>query len=362
MLARGLVEAGHEVRAVGLYSISYPAPGFEEDQGVKVWRYRLPESPLGRLSARRNLFKLLRSWSRSGAIELIEVPDLRGPAAGWRTLPVPVVARLSGSASYLNQETGRRPHAWEFIRERASLRRADFICSISRYIGEGTQAAFRLRSTPTSVIYPPVKIPVLDPDIQRDPHMVVFAGALTERTGVISLVKSWPDVKKGFPEATLHIWGKDGGPAGCSSMQQHLRSLLPESVKQDVHFHGHVPLDELLLVFQRAGIAVLPSYAEGFALTPLHAMAAGCPTLYTKRGCGPELIANPDTGLLVDPDRPCEIASSILSLLRERNLAASLGEKGRRLVEERFSWSALRAANEDFYNYYLKQFRPTNPS
>jgi glycosyltransferase involved in cell wall biosynthesis len=220
-----------------------------------------------------------------------------------------------------------------------------------------TKSLFHLSSPPDALIYNPVDVPDPIPGMGRDPHMVVFAGTLTEKKGVLSLVKCWPGVKQAYPEATLHIWGKDGKAEGGGSMRHHLRALLPAAATDSVHFHEHVPLERLLDVFQSAGMAVLPSYAEGFALMPLHAMAAGCPTIYTTRGSGPELIDHRNNGLLVDPDRPAEIAAAILALLRDRDLATRLGEQGRRHVMERFSWPVLRAQNEAFYLRCLEEFR-----
>jgi len=38
-MARALVRAGNEVRVIGAYSSDYPAPAYEEDNGVRVWRF-----------------------------------------------------------------------------------------------------------------------------------------------------------------------------------------------------------------------------------------------------------------------------------------------------------------------------------
>jgi glycosyltransferase involved in cell wall biosynthesis len=133
---------------------------------------------------------------------------------------------------------------------------------------------------------------------------------------------------------------------------------------RSVHFHGHVPLDELLAEFQTARLAVLPSYAEGFALTPLHAMAAACPTVYTRRGSGPELIEDGKNGLLIDPARPHEIAEAILRLLEDDELADRLGHAGRRHIEENFSLEPILRQNETFYEECLRRFdaRPASRS
>jgi glycosyltransferase involved in cell wall biosynthesis len=356
ILARGLVKAGHGVRVVGLYDASYPAPDYEEDHGVSVRRLRIPTSRWGWVIARRRLFSLVREWCISGDVELVEVPDYGAPAAGWPSLPVPVVVRLSGSTSFFRSEMGRRTGWSTYLMERASIRRGDFLCSESNYLAAKTRALFGIRPEPDAVIYNPVDLPERLPGTVRDPNSVLFAGTLTEKKGVISLVRAWPEVIGGWPGAALHIWGKDGQVAGGGSMRSFLDSLLPPALAGTVCFHGHVPLEKLLEEFQRAGMAVLPSYAEGFALTPLHAMAAGCPTIYTTKGSGPELIEDGITGLLVDPDSPQEIARAILALLRDTDLARRLGERGRRHVEERFSWPVLLAQNEGLYNRCLREF------
>src|ERR1700737_1388906 len=145
-------------------------------------------------------------------------------------------------------------------------------------------------------------------------------------------------------------------------MKEFLQSKLSGSVAGSIFFHGHVPLDELLAEFQTARLTVLPSFAEGFALTPLHAMAAGCPTVYTRRGSGPELIEDGKNGLLIDPARPHEIAQAILRLLRDDDLADRLGRAGRRHIEENFSLGTIIKQNEIFYEQCLRRFHARSAS
>jgi len=184
ILARALAKAGHQVRVVGLYDAGYAAPDYEEDQGVSVWRLRVPPGRWGWVSARRSLFRLVRGWCISGDVELIEVPDFGAPAAGWQSLPVPVIVRLSGSASFFRSEMGRQPRWLTYRLERASIRRGDFILSSSRYIGARTRAVFGIRSEPDAVIYNPVDLPDLRTGTRRDPNSVFFAGTLAEKKGV----------------------------------------------------------------------------------------------------------------------------------------------------------------------------------
>lgn len=355
LLARGLVRSGHQVKVGGIYSPDYPAPDREVDEGVEVFRFREAHGRFSWVPARVRFFRVLSRWSRAGEVDLIEVPDYGAPAAGWPSLPVPVIARLSGSASFFAAEMG-----WtlkrEFYLELASLRRADFWCSESEYMAAKTRELYKLRSAPSAIIYNPVTLPELTPECDRCRRRVVFAGTLTEKKGIIPLIEAWSRVHAASPEAELHIWGKDTRTEERGSMKELLLSRLSGGAAASVRFHGQVPLDELLDQFHTARLAVLPSYAEGFALTPLHAMAAACPTVYTRRGSGPELIEDERHGLLIDPARPDEIAEAILRLLRDDELADRLGRAGRRHVEENFSLDTLIKQNERFYEDCLRRF------
>jgi hypothetical protein len=119
------------------------------------------------------------------------------------------IARVSGSASYVAAEMRKTIARSTYLLEKYSLTRADFICSHSRCIGRGTQEVFRLKSAQYPVLYPPVEMPELPPGIERDHDTVVFAGPLTERTGVISLVKAWLD-KHPVKNVVILVDAKDG--------------------------------------------------------------------------------------------------------------------------------------------------------
>ena len=353
-LARALVSIGHSARAVGIYPREYPAPDFEVDGGVSVWRLRAGNGRGEWIRSRARLFKVIQSWARAGEIDLVEVPDWEGWAAGWRALPVPVVTRLSGSATYFASEIGRPVRRVAFWLERASLKRADFRCSESRYLEARTAALFALDSGPDAVLYNPVELPPEAP-VERSRDRVVFAGTLTEKKGIFSLARAWPLILRACPDARLHVFGKDGcGPDGRSTREALERILC--ACGGGVHFHGHVDLTSLLSEFTRARVVVLPSYAEGFSLTPLHAMACGCPTIYTRRGSGREVITEGEDGLLVDPDKPEEIAAAVASVLGDDALAHRLSRAGRERVLRSFRPEVLIRANETFYRDCLERF------
>ena len=62
ILCRHLVAAGHEVRVVGAYPRDYPAPDYEEDEGVRVWRLREGAGRFGWVGAWRRQYRRVRAW------------------------------------------------------------------------------------------------------------------------------------------------------------------------------------------------------------------------------------------------------------------------------------------------------------
>ncbi len=106
-----------------------------------------------------------------------------------------------------------------------------------------------------------------------------------------------------------------------------------------------------------ARVAVYPSFAEAFAIAPLEAMAVGCPTIYSTRGSGPELITAGRDGLLIDPAREDELAAAILRVLDDDGLARSLGEAGHARVRSDFSLEDFVERNVAYYASCIERHR-----
>jgi glycosyltransferase involved in cell wall biosynthesis len=365
-MGRALAQAGHGVRVIGTYPAGHPGLPYEEDAGVRIWRLRAPSYRYGWIQGRADLFRRIAAWARAGEIDLVEVADWQGAAAGWPRLPVPVVARLNGSQRFFADELRRPLGRVPFWLERASLHRADAWCSASEYVARRTAALFGLTTAPGAILYNPVELPPL-PAVrpERSPSRIVFTGTLTPKKGVQSLVQAWNAVNAARPDAELHLYGKDGVTESGESMTAALRRALSPAAVPSVTFHGHVARETIFDAVSTARGAAFPSHAEAFGIAPFEAMARGCPTIYTTRQPGPELVQDGVDGLLVDPDRPDLIAEALLRILVDDDLAAQLGGQGRARVASTYSIERLLPQNELFYQATLTAFhsahcRPRN--
>lgn len=356
-LARGLTGAGHQVRVIGVYPPNYPVPDYQEDQGVRVWRLREPSYRyIGWLVARMRLYHAVSEWSKNGEIDLVEVPDYQGWVAGWLPMQIPVIARLHGSASHNAREMKIPIRGLDFFLESASLKRADYWVAVSNFLATKTKDLFRLQSEPSAILYNPIDSLGNENSVGYDQNLVVFVGTLNHNKGIARLLEAWRLVKQSCTKAELHVFGKDGKTKDGQSMQAFLREQFRDMAMAQVYFHGMVGRDELFRVLSTARVAVFPSLVEAFALAPLESMAWGCPTIFTKRASGPELIEHGQDGLLVDPESPEEIANAIVRVLKDDDLAIRLGQAGRQKIQDRFSLNVILPQNEAFFKQCIDHF------
>jgi L-malate glycosyltransferase len=100
-------------------------------------------------------------------------------------------------------------------------------------------------------------------------------------------------------------------------------------------------------------VFALSSVSEGISLALLEAMAAGVPAIATAVGGNREVIQQPDSGLLVPPRSPADLANAMRLLADDPERRSALGAGGRRRVEEAFSLSRMIADYEHLYRSLL---------
>jgi MMP alpha-(1->4)-mannosyltransferase len=120
--------------------------------------------------------------------------------------------------------------------------------------------------------------------------------------------------------------------------------------------------EELAALYADAHVAVVPSLYEGFSLPAIEAMACGVPLVATTGGALPEVVgANGKTGLLVEPGDPEALAAGLRKVLDDDELAARLGDGGRRRVLGRFTWQATASGTADQYHALLADLGRDRP-
>jgi glycosyltransferase involved in cell wall biosynthesis len=109
-------------------------------------------------------------------------------------------------------------------------------------------------------------------------------------------------------------------------------------------------------------VCVLSSQAEGFSNSILEYMAASRPVVVTDVGGAREAVADGETGYIVSAGDDQAMAARIASLLDQPDRARAMGERGRAVVERRFSCAAQLAATERLYDRLLTAHAPWRAS
>jgi glycosyltransferase involved in cell wall biosynthesis len=184
------------------------------------------------------------------------------------------------------------------------------------------------------VIYPGVN--VAEFSVPRTVHSGVVIGTacrLELIKGVRYLIEALSILAPQFPGVRLEIAG-DGSLRETLEQQSHQLG-----VSGIVSFLGN--RDDLPSIMAGWDIFVLPSLDEGFGIAALEAMAAGLPVIASEVGGLCELVQNGETGWLVPPSAPVELAQRIGQLIHDRRNREAMGIAGRGRALDCFSISQM---------------------
>jgi glycosyltransferase involved in cell wall biosynthesis len=128
---------------------------------------------------------------------------------------------------------------------------------------------------------------------------------------------------------------------GDGAEKQKLLASARSMGLDNVRFFDPVPADQVPDLLATAAIALSVIKIPTRAAKVLPAMAAGVPIVYAGRGEGADLVTEAGAGVVVDPDRPADLAAAITSLLDDRARSTGLGAAGRRYVARNLDWKEL---------------------
>lgn len=166
---------------------------------------------------------------------------------------------------------------------------------------------------------------------------IVFVGVFTPAKGVADLLEAMAHVRKAVPEVRLYLVG-DTGIDGYVWYREKLKDIVRTQGLTDVIFTGW--RDNAEEVVSLMDIYVLPSHAEGVSRSAMEAMALGKPVLSTAVGSIPDLIADGQNGIMVQPHAPEDLAEQLIRLCREPELRERLGRNARQTIHGNHSIQA----------------------
>lgn len=173
---------------------------------------------------------------------------------------------------------------------------------------------------------------------------LLYVGRLNVRKNIENLLRAIPLLKD--ETIKLVIVGE------ADWKTPDLESLLStEKLTERIIITGRVSDEELSVIYALSYIFCFPSFAEGFGLPPLEAMACGVPVIISNTTSLPEVCGN--AGVYIDPTDPTSIAEAIDTLIANENFYLTKKAQGISRAKQ-FTWENMA---QQFLDTILKTKR-----
>ena len=220
---------------------------------------------------------------------------------------------------------------------------SDLIVAVSAY----TAAASEPKSVPKAVVHNSVVLARFDAarDIREelslspDDIVISFVGQIRDIKGIDLFIRMAHAIP--MPSARFLIVGECRDPEKFPGAytEKRLRSEIGDDTR--IRYVGY--RSDVENVYRASDIVVMPSRGgEPFGLITIEAGASCKPVVATRDGGVPEVIQHGDNGFLVEREDVAALVHYTSLLIADARLRHDMGERARRIVEERFTSQPVR--------------------
>ncbi len=166
------------------------------------------------------------------------------------------------------------------------------------------------------------------------PATILFLGMVSREKGVEDLFRACQLLDERKVSYRLVI----AGEAESDSTACRVKDLCGK-LRANVTLAGRVVGDAKWQAYMDADIFCFPTFyrAEGFPIVLLEAMMFSLPVISTKWRGIPEIVEDSQTGILLDPRDPEQLADALQTLLADSHLCQVMGNNGRARFLEKFT-------------------------
>ncbi len=159
------------------------------------------------------------------------------------------------------------------------------------------------------------------------PFVVLYAGRLAAEKNLIYLIRAFAEFAESHPDGALRIAGQ--GPQEAALRRACVEHAPPHGPLR-VEFLGFLDRAALAREYSACDVFVLPSLTEIQPMAAMEAMSFAKPVILTRAlGVADELVRHGDSGFIVDPHDPRDLAQRLATLAKFPALRRAMGEVGR---------------------------------
>ncbi len=187
----------------------------------------------------------------------------------------------------------------------------------------------------------------------EDKSTIFFLSVLDEfhkYKGLDYLLEALKIVKNNVPDVKLIVGGKG------VLLDHHQEMAASLGLKDNVEFAGFIPDEEIADYYSQASVFVLPSISslqEGFGIVALEALACQTPVVTTDIVGVAQDLKQIKGGIVIPPRDTHKLADAITQILSDAQMQKEMGQRGRKLVQEKYTWKVVASSMEKVYKEIL---------
>ena len=183
----------------------------------------------------------------------------------------------------------------------------------------------------------------------------IFVGRITRQKGLAHLLRAWKDVPA---EYGLVLAAGSPDEEGIGNEVAALIADLQRTRSNVWWIKEMLPHEQLTAMLTAADLFICPSIYEPLGIVNLEAMACETAVLGSRVGGIPEVVADKETGELIDYNGDAgsfekALTESISRLMAQPQLLHQYGNVGRIRAQKLFGWDAVAALTVDLYRRVL---------
>jgi glycosyltransferase involved in cell wall biosynthesis len=187
--------------------------------------------------------------------------------------------------------------------------------------------------------------------ISKDDFVIITVASLVRHKGHQVLIDAVCILARSYQNLRLLIVGD--GPLR-DSLNTYVKAL---QLSEKIIFTGEK--ENVFPLLKLADIFVLSSITrEGLGMALIEAMAVGLPLIGSRLGGIPEIIKHGVNGFLFSQGNAEELAESIEKLIKNKEMAVNLGERGKEIFREKFTCQKMTKNIEQLYDSFYGGDKP----
>lgn len=358
-VARNLVKFGHEVIVLCHKTSSYSSESHNllKDQevidGINIIRAKKPYrygATIASLPALYEMYSQLKKMIREGDVDVVNAllyrPFFPVFMAAKNKVPCIGSVHLTGFKEWRRYEAGKLGAMALWGIGNIALRLPyDKVITVSETLR--TELLEYYPREKIEVVYNGVDLEQIDnvDSDEKNPNQVIYVGTLNKRKNVLDAVRAVELARTEIKDLELVIVSSGGDYEEVIKEMSRKNSF--------IKYYKKATDEEKMKLLKESSLLVHPSSKEGFPIVPIEALACNAPFIAYDIPEMKEACKVTSGGVVVKQGDYVALSQRTCELFKNKSRLKEMAKRGRKKVEEEFTWEKVAKKTERLYRDVL---------